>query len=183
MRGIVTAGVAAVLAMALVAGCTPSNPSGPSAPANDSGAASVSTAPITTGDGANPSVGMNELTGTGIWGITVTALEFATQAGGAKAEGGHELAVVGVRVSDNSTESAGLGPNAFKLVGPDGAEYQIAPTSSPAFIFNTPQPIKAHETRDIKLAYQVPAGVTQFKLIFAPFSPSGSTAPATVNVR
>lgn len=187
LRAVLLGSCAVAIAAALVlAGCSSSTtPATAPSTSGPSTSAAVSTAPIDlSGTPTNAPVNMGQATKSGDWGLTVKSLTFAGDAGGAKAGPGKELAVVTVDLSNNAIKDAGIGQTDFKFAGADGVNYQAVPTSGSDFIFNTPQPIKAGETRTIKIAFEVTAGVRQFRLTFSPFSPSGSaSAPAVVNVQ
>ena len=179
--------VGCLLASLALAGCgSPSTPvPGPSV-TTGSATSLPSTAPIDMGGGsastANAPVGMNQPTKSGAWGLTVTKLEFTSEAGGAKAGPGKELAVVTFELTNNAPKGVAIGQTDFKFAGTDGVAYQAVPTSGSEFIFNTAQPIKAGEKRTIKIAYEVSAGVKGGLLTFSPFSETGSPTPAIINV-
>lgn len=178
--------VGLALACTLTACGTAGAPPATTSAASSTAASEPSTAPIDMGGGsastANAPVGMNQPTKSGDWGLTVTKLEFAAQAGGATAGSGQELAVLTLELTNTSTKDAGIGPSAFKFAGTNGVTYQAASTSSSQFIFNTPQPFKAGEKRTVKIAYEVDAGAKGGLLTFSPFSESGSATPAIINV-
>ena len=69
------------------------------------------------------------------------------------------------------------------MTGPDGTAYDASPTSDTLFIFNTPQPIKAGETREIMIAYGVPTGITPLLWTFTPFVEGGQASPAVVTIK
>jgi hypothetical protein len=119
----------------------------------------------------------------GAWTLTVSDAQRAAQAGGAVAQSGQELLVLTFDLKNGGTKDEGTGPTSFKLTGPDGTEYQASPTGDPEFIFNTPQPIKAGETRTIKIAYGVPTGTSPLQWVFAPFVEGGQAEPAAVNIK
>jgi hypothetical protein len=188
--------IVAVLSLATVmlvglAGCSSSSsssdiPSTGSSSSGSSSASAPSTAPIDMGGGsastANAPVGMNQPTKSGDWALTVTKLEFTSEAGGAKAGPGKELAVVTFELTNNASKDAGIGQTDFKFAGTDGVTCDAVPTSGSEFIFNTPQPVKAGEKRTIKIAYEVNAGVKGGLFTFSPFSETGSATPAIINV-
>lgn len=118
----------------------------------------------------------------GEWKLTVKSIAFMPAAGGATAEQGKDLAVVTLDLKNGGSAGQGTGPAYFKFAGADGVAIEAAPTSDPEFIFNTPQPINAGETRTIKIAYPVPAGDKEFQLTFEPFVEGGAT-PAVIDIK
>lgn len=167
--------VAVVLA-ATLAGCassTPTEPAEPTEPAAEQPAeGEAKVAPVEIGAPAT----------SGDWTLTVKSAERAAEAGGATAESGKELLVITFDLTNGGATDQGTGPVYFVLSGADGTTYDAAPTSDPAFIFNTPQPIKAGETREIKIAYGVPTGSGPFQWAFTPFVEGGAAEPAVVNI-
>jgi hypothetical protein len=119
----------------------------------------------------------------GSWTLTAKKVERMAEAGGAKADAGSELLVITFDLNNDTGADQGTGPSSFALTGTDGTAYTAASTSDPAFIFNTAQPIKAGETREIKIAYGVPAGTSSFQWSFTPFMESGEVEPAVVNIK
>jgi hypothetical protein len=169
----------ALLASIALVGCSSPSTSATAPSANGS----ASTAPPETGGSmAAAPVAMGEATKSGDWGLTVKSLTMAPEAGGATAASGKELAVITYDLTNNAAQDAGTGQTDFKLETTDGTAGQIVPTQGEEFIFNTPQPIKAGETRTIKIVYEVPAGSKEFKLTFAPWIESG-LIPVVVDVK
>lgn len=140
-------------------------------------------APATGTDAKVAPVEMGQPATSGSWTLTAKSAERAAEAGGATAQSGQELLIITFDLTNGGSADEGIGPTSFKLAGPDATEYQAAPTSDPAFIFNTQQPIKAGETREIKIAYGVPTGTTPFQWTFEPFSASGPPEPAVINIK
>lgn len=140
-------------------------------------------APATGTEAKVAPVEMGQPATSGSWTLTAKTADRAADAGGASAASGQELLVITFDLTNGGTADEGIGPTSFKLAGPDGTEYQATPTSDPAFIFNTEQPIKAGETREIKIAYGVPTGTTPFQWTFEPFSASGPPQPAVINIK
>ena len=173
----------AVAAVALLVGCggagtqtrDTSKPATPAAqtPEPDDATSAGKVAPVEMGQPAM----------SGTWTITVKEAERTAEAGGAKAESGKELLVLRFDLKNGGAKGEGTGPTSFKLTGPDGTEYQASPTSDSLFIFNTPQPIKAGETREIMIAYAVPVGVGPLQWAFTPFVEGGQAQPAVVNIK
>jgi hypothetical protein len=116
------------------------------------------------------------------WTLVAKEVEREQSTGGADAPEGQELLVITFDLTNGGSADQGTGPTYFKLTGSDGTEYQATPTSGEEFIFNTPQPIKAGETREIKIVYPVPTGATPFQWSFEPFVEGGVPAPAVVNI-
>lgn len=111
----------------------------------------------------------------GDWDIVVESVERAPEAGGAAAAEEGELLVIKLKLTNNGAEGQGTGPAYFKLAGLDGFVYEAAPTNDQTFIFNTPQPIGAGETRSVSIAYNVPVGTEGFTFTFEPFVEGGTT--------
>ena len=170
-----------LLASIAVSGCRSASPS---APATQPSASAPAEKPASTsGSASGAPVKVGEKATSGLWNLTVKNVAYASAAGGAKATAPETLAVVTFDLTNNSTGPQGIGPSSFKLVAADGTAYPVVPTSDKAFIFSIEQPIKAGETRTVKIAYQVPNGVKTFALKFAPFDPSGQVQPAEVDIQ
>jgi hypothetical protein len=181
---LVLGGVTVVLLATVLAlsGCGSSSPS---APAPSPSATTPAEQPASTSgpSGAATPLKMGEKATSGDWTLVVKGVEFAPEAGGARATAPKTLAVLTLDVTNTSASGQGIGPSSFKLAGTDGTAYEAKPTSDKTFIFNTEQPIKAAETRTVKIAYEVPAGVKAFKFTFAPFDPNGKAQPAVFDVQ
>ena len=170
-----------LLASIAVSGCSSAAPSAPATPPSTTSPAEK---PATTsGSASSAPVKAGEKATSGDWNLTVKNVAYASAAGGAKATAPETLAVVTFDLTNNGAGPQGIGPSSFKLVGTDGSAYPVAPTSDKAFIFNIEQPIKAGETRTVKIAYQVPDGVKTFAFKFAPFDPAGKAQPAEVDIQ
>ncbi len=117
----------------------------------------------------------------GDWTLTAKEVERDDSAGGAKADAGQELLVITFELTNNGAADQGIGPTSFKLTTSDGTEVQATPTSEPEYIFNTPQPIKAGEKREIKVVYAVPSGTAGLQWTFEPFV-EGGVEPAVINI-
>ncbi len=137
--------------------------------------------PAAEGEGKAAPVEVGTAVTVGDWTLKAKEVERDDSAGGAKAEAGQELLVITFDLTNNGAADQGTGPAYFKLRGSDGIEIQAAPTGEPEYIFNTPQPIKAGETREIRIVYAVPAGATGFQWTFEPFV-EGGAEPAVVNI-
>lgn len=116
----------------------------------------------------------------GDWTITVKEVERARSAGGADASSGKELVVITYDLKNGGPADQGTGPVDYSLADAGGAAYTVAQTSDATFIFNIPQPISTGETREIRIAYEVPEGSGPFVWTFAPF---GAAAPAVLEVK
>ena len=115
----------------------------------------------------------------GDWTITVKNVARAETAGGGSPSAGNELLVITYELTNGGAAGKGNGPTDFTLADAGGATFQAAPTGDPKFIFNTQQPIKAGETREILIAYDVTKGAGPFVWTFSPF---GAPKPAVLEV-
>lgn len=179
----VSLGIVVLLSVASIAlaGCGSASTSSPgispstATPAEKPAGASssASSAPVKVGEKVT----------SGEWNLTLKNVEYTATAGGAKAPTPKTLAVVTFDLTNNSTGPQGIGPSSFKLMAADGTAYPPAQTSDKTFIFNIEQPIKAGETRTVKIAYLVPDGVKMFTFRFAPFDPAGRAQPVQFEIQ
>lgn len=173
----ITSLLMAVLIVALLSGCggasEPAAEPTPAEPAAEQPAEEAAkVAPVEIGEPAT----------SGDWTLKAKSTDRVPEAGGAKAPSGQELLVITFDLTNGSATDQGTGPTDFKLTGADGTAYDAVLTSDPEMIFNTPMPIKAGETREIKIAYGVPKGMTPFQWTFSPFVEGGAAQPAVVNI-
>lgn len=129
-----------------------------------------------------PPVAQGQTATTGHWKVSIDEVEREDSAGGARAASGKQLLVVKVDVANNNTTGYGVGPTAFKLTDASGATLEAAQTSDSKFIFNMPQPVKAGETRNVLIAFEVPIGSGPFTLTFYPPT-GGLTSGAALEVK
>lgn len=173
--------MASVIALGIVlTGCggpaassPPATPAPATQPAAEGAPASGKVAPVELGTPVTVST----------WTLTAKSADRSPAAGGGKADPGKELVVIAFDLKNGAAKDQGIGPTSFKFAGTDGTEFQATPTSDPTFIFNTPQPIKAGETRTIKIAYAVPVAAGPFQWRFEPFVEGGSPEPGVVNIK
>lgn len=133
-------------------------------------------------DDEAPAAAIGDEVESNTWKLTVSKVSRAATAGGATAATGYELVVVELSLTNGGSEGEGIGPVSLKLTGPDDASFPAAPTSATDFIFNTPQPINAGETRAVKVAYEVPKGTSDLTLTFEPFVEGETLEPVTVDL-
>lgn len=178
--------VLAVLAIAIVlTGCSPSTSSTePEEPAATDTQAPADTAGEPAATEAEPELTpMGTAATSADWTITVKSATRAAEAGGATATSGNELLVITFDLTNGGTADEGVGPVSFVLADDAGTEYSAAPTGDPAFILNIEQPILAGTTREILIAYEVPAGAGPFTWTYLPFVEGGGNAPAVLEVK
>lgn len=178
MRARIVTAVAVFALAAALAGCAAPKPAEPAAtpgaePAAPAEKPAAKVAPVEIGAPVTVAD----------WTLTAKEAERDDEAGGAKAESGKELLVITFDLKNGTATDQGTGPTYFSLTGPDGTTYDAVPTSGEEFIFNTPQPIKAGETRTIKIVYGVPSGAGPFQWMFTPFVEGGSPEPGVVNIK
>lgn len=122
-------------------------------------------------------VALGELAETGGWGIRVVTVADAKSAGGATASDGRILVVVEFELTNTAAQPRHIGQVDFRLTDAGSAEYRAVPTIGEEFIFNTPQPIEAGETRNIRIVYDTPSPVPSgLVLRFQPFLQAGAMA-------
>jgi len=171
--------VVMALALAFVmSGCASEPPSVVTTPDEP-----VGTEPVETPAAGAAAVPMGTAATSGDWTLTVRRVQRLETAGGIDAQAGNEMLVVTMDLANGSTVDQGTGPNYFVLSDADEGVYAAAQTSDPAFIFNTPQPIKAGETRNLSIAYEIPVGTGPFTLTFTPFVEGGGNAPAVFEIK
>jgi hypothetical protein len=172
-----------LLGMALVAGlvaCSGGGDTADTGTTTNTGAQSEEPA-ANTGTAEQPSaepIGVGQPGTSGDWTVTVKEVERDDSAGGIDAASGNEMVVIQFDLTNAGSTDQGTGPTYFELKDEGGAVYQAAQTSGEEFIFNTPQPITAGETRKIRIAYEVPTGTGPFTWTFTPFVEGGGNAPA-----
>lgn len=117
------------------------------------------------------------------WDLVVLGDSVERDAGGTTAPSGKSLLVVEFELTNSSGRPRGIGQVDFELTDTSGGQYAVVPTSGEDFIFNTPQPIEAGETRTIKIAYEIPgAGAQGLILMFEPFVEGGVSQPVAVSL-
>lgn len=172
-----------VLAIGLVvAGCSGSGTAETPATTADQSAASSEPAPATEEPAAAAPVAIGVPATSGDWTLTAKEVERDDSAGEVDAPSGSEMLVIKFDLKNGSAADQGTGPAYFALTDASGASMEPAQTSGEEFIFNTPQPIKAGETREIKIAYIVPTGSGPFTWTFTPFVEGGAATPAAVTI-
>lgn len=176
-----------VLALALVvalAGCSGSGTTAEKPAATAEQPAAGEPAPTSEEPAAAAApVAVGEPVTSGDWTLTAKEVERDDSAGGIDAPSGSEMLIIKFDLKNGTAADQGTGPVYFTLTDASGASMDPAQTSGEEFIFNTPQPIKAGETREIKIAYIVPTGSGPFTWTFTPFVEGGAATPGVVTIK
>lgn len=165
----------AVAAVVAAGGCVPDRTAAPpEAPQLQPGATGASSPA-----GADPvrRVAIGEIVETGEWGLRVRGVSDVESAGGVTAPDGRVLIVVELELANRASIPRHIGQVDFGLTDTAAGEYPVVATVGEEFMFNTPQPIEAGETRSIKIAYTGVSPVSgELILRFQPFLQTGGMA-------
>jgi len=175
--------VAAVALALVLAGCSAAEPTTEPEAARPTEPAATQPAETGSEPAAVTSVPMGTAATSGDWTLSVKETEREASTAGVDAASGNELFVVKLELTNTASTNRGTGPAFFILTDSSGAKYDPALTRGREFIYDTPQPIKAGETREIRIAYEVPVGSGPFTLAFTRLADGVEQAPAVLEAK
>ena len=167
--------LAALLAIAAVAGCTTASTTATVAPSK------VVTPTVdakSTGDQGDAEVA--EPVSAGQWTISLVAVRGEPQFEGTKPAAGHEYLVLNINARNNGSASASLTSADFTLTGTGGVVYPPKKVTAAQWVDGMSAVKPGASASAIGIMYEVPSGSTGLQLVFAP---AGSAAAKPIFVR